>query len=129
MVNMGIFVNMARPRNIPESKINDICLLLVLFELAGFGFFVAHIAKSIDDRKKGSWIDSSNTLLIGSVNGITAKRVDAVMAIVLLLYQYLAIRYTRAVSTNASVDMIIRGAKKIILIDSTLSTVGFRIWG
>ncbi len=74
-------------------------------------------------------MDSSNTLLMGSVNGITAKRVDAVMAIVLLLYQYLDIMYTRAVSTKAIIAMIIRGTKKIILMDSTLSTVGFKMWG
>jgi hypothetical protein len=74
MMNIGIFVNMAIPRRMPEARV--LTNLLLLLEL----LVSIRTAKNTEDKNNGSWIPSSNTRISNDVAGITANRVDAINA-------------------------------------------------
>jgi hypothetical protein len=73
-VKIGIFVNMASPRRMPEARM--LANLLLLFA----SLVSTRSAKNTEDKNNGNWIPSSNTRISNDVAGITANRVDAINA-------------------------------------------------
>jgi hypothetical protein len=76
MVTAGIFVKMAIPKNTPEKRIKMFFLSL--------DTDFRETAHNIEDRIKGSCIDSNQMVLRSSENGNTANRMEAINATVLL---------------------------------------------
>src|ERR687898_1024185 len=78
IVIIGTLVNMAMPINIPDSRGNAIVLLMRFWISVSLCF--TYIANSIEESKKGSRIDSRSILRVIQLNGITAKRIEAINA-------------------------------------------------
>jgi hypothetical protein len=66
--------------------------------------------RRIDVSIKGSCIVSRNILLIIHVNGMTANKIEAIIA-TFLPYLYSVILYNRKVSNTAKIPIITRGTK------------------
>jgi hypothetical protein len=49
-------------------------------------FLVQYTANNIEDKRKGSCIDSKYILLVNQLSGMTANKIEAINAILLLLY-------------------------------------------
>jgi len=77
MVTAGIFVKMAIPKNMPERRIK-------MFFFLSLDTDFRETAHNIEDKIKGSWIDSNHIVLRRSENGNTANRIEAINATVLL---------------------------------------------
>src|ERR671926_107060 len=82
MVNAGIFVKMAMPRNTPDSTIKILFLLSLIF-FSDFDFLV-ETAINIERRRNGRRMGSNNIILVNHVTGNTAKRIEANNATFLL---------------------------------------------
>jgi energy-converting hydrogenase Eha subunit F len=85
IVNAGILVNIANPKNMPESKTRIFLLLLLVVLLLLLLASLAYNANNIEDKRKGRRIESSNILLKSQVIGITANNTDAINATFLFL--------------------------------------------
>jgi hypothetical protein len=77
----GIFVKIDKPRKIPERKTN---IMSLLEGVALFSFCLTERAKSTEHRRNGNNKLSRSILLSNQPNGITANKVAAINAIVLL---------------------------------------------
>jgi hypothetical protein len=91
MKNAGTFVNIANPKNVPESRIRTMflsalsSLLFLLLSVFDRPFFVfVYNANNIEDKRKGIRILSSTIILTSQLRGITANRTDAINATFLL---------------------------------------------
>jgi len=103
------------PRKDPDINIRVINLL--------FWFKSdAYSANNMEARRNGNCIGSSQIRRIIQVRGITAKRTDAIRAIV-VLYRRSAILNKRKVSNTARIPIIILGTVKISVIEE-ISVVG-----
>src|SRR5437867_3528264 len=87
IVNAGILVNIAKPRNTPESIVRSV--------LFGFSPLIGllcclpwslDIANNMDDKRKGRRIESNKILLNNHVLGITAKSNEATKPTFLLYF-------------------------------------------
>jgi hypothetical protein len=76
------------------------------------------MANNIDERRNGSCIGSSHTLLSIQVIGITAKSMEATNATVLLYLRSVTLN-KRKVSTIAKSPIIIRGIRYMFFIEDT----------
>src|ERR671914_1285280 len=77
----GIFVKIDSPINIPERKTNIMSLLV---GVTLFSFCLTERANSTEHRRNGNNKLSRSILLSNQLNGITANKVAAINAIVLL---------------------------------------------
>ena len=110
---------MANPKKVPDNKISKVFfflfLLILLLSSSLYSlvvllvvddedvndneeeeeeqFFLAqYTANNIEDKRKGSCIDSKYILLVNQLSGMTANKIEAINAnFLLLLYLYSAI--------------------------------------
>jgi hypothetical protein len=108
---------MANPKKVPDNKISKVFFFLFLLILLSSSlysvivllvddedvndneeeeeeqFFLAqYTANNIEDKRKGSCIDSKYILLVNQLSGMTANKIEAINAnFLLLLYLYSAI--------------------------------------
>jgi hypothetical protein len=118
IVNDGIFVKIARPKEMPER--NEIVLKC-------FKCTRVSKAKSIEVRINGNIMESKTTLLVNQLDGITAKSREENNATVGLNLRS-PILYIKKVSTTAMTPIINLGTANKLSID-TESEAAFRICG
>jgi hypothetical protein len=79
--NEGIFVKIANPRKMPERNIS---IVFISEDVVLFSFFLAESAKYTEHRSNGNNKLSRSILFSSQLNGMTANKIAAIKATVLL---------------------------------------------
>jgi hypothetical protein len=106
-VNAGIFVNIAVPKQIPEQMHSTLVYL---------GLLLISIARRIDDKIKGSMIESNTILRVSQVNGMTPNN-KAAKKPTYGLKRLSDMRKIRKVSSTASKLIMILGVANRVSIE------------
>ena len=113
MVNDGIFVKIAKPKEMPESSVNV---------LAYLSRILLSSIKRIEVSINGNIIESNTTLRVNHVDGVTAKSREENKATVGLNLRS-DILYIKKVSTIAIAPIIKRGTANKDSIEDASDTV------